>query len=97
MFRAYCADCHGTDGKGGGPLAAILKVAPPDLTSLARRNGGEFPYNHVYKSIGGDNKLAAHGSREMPIWGPVLNNMGKGRERIKALADYLVSLQPGAK
>ncbi len=97
MFRAYCADCHGTDGRGGGPLVAILKVAPPDLTSLAMRNGGKFPYDRVYSRISGDKRLAAHGSREMPVWGPVFRSMGKGKQRIKALTEYLISLQPQTK
>ena len=42
-FEFYCASCHGTRGKGDGPIASALKVAPSDLTSLARRNRGAFP------------------------------------------------------
>jgi hypothetical protein len=29
-------DCHGTDGKGKGPVSEQLKVSPSDLTMLAR-------------------------------------------------------------
>jgi mono/diheme cytochrome c family protein len=43
LYRAYCTVCHGMDGKGGGPMAKSLKVAPPDLTHIAMRNGGRFP------------------------------------------------------
>jgi mono/diheme cytochrome c family protein len=28
-FEAYCAVCHGRDGKGGGPAAPAMKVPPP--------------------------------------------------------------------
>ena len=42
-FRAYCAQCHGLKGEGDGPVAGTLKVAPPDLTGMAQRNGGTFP------------------------------------------------------
>ena len=98
MFQAYCADCHGRDAKGGGPLVAVLKVAPPDLTTLAKRNQGKFPVEHVSRTIGGPSANAAHGSREMPIWGPVFRNMDKGHKgsaevRIKTLTSYIASLQ----
>jgi mono/diheme cytochrome c family protein len=102
MFRAYCADCHGSDGKGNGPIASFLKIAPPDLTTLAARNSGNFPYDRVYKAIDGETYLASHGSREMAVWGPVFRTMGKrgkneARQRITTLTEYLASLQPQAK
>lgn len=98
MYRAYCADCHGEKGKGGGPVVPVLKVVPPDLTTLTKRNSGTFPYDHVYKTIDGDAAPAAHGSREMPIWGPVFRDMGKGHKgeaklRMKNLASFVASLQ----
>ena len=43
MFRAYCASCHGVDGKGAGPAAAHLKTRPTDLTRLTSANGGKYP------------------------------------------------------
>lgn len=98
MYRAYCADCHGQDAKGNGPLTAVLKIAPPDLTSLAQRNKGQFPYERVQRTIRGESKIAAHGSREMPMWGPVFRSMAKGNKgeaqvRIKTLTRYIESLQ----
>ena len=39
MYKAYCAVCHGTDGKGGGPAASALKIPPADLTLLSKNNG----------------------------------------------------------
>src|SRR5581483_4785537 len=69
MFNEYCAVCHGKDAKGDGPAATALKKSPADLTSLTRRNQGKFPEAKVFSVIKGDSNVAAHGSREMPIWG----------------------------
>jgi mono/diheme cytochrome c family protein len=65
-FRNSCALCHGTDGRGH---TAILKTAPPDLTTLATRNHGVFPVDRIYAVIDGRDEVRAHGSREMPAWG----------------------------
>jgi mono/diheme cytochrome c family protein len=67
-FDTNCASCHGVDGKGHGALQALLKKSPPDLTQLAKANGGVLPINRLYQTIeGGD--VAAHGTRDMPVWG----------------------------
>ena len=68
-FLSSCAACHGADGKGNGPLVSVLKVTPPDLTVLSRRNKGGFPRDAVYEMIDGRKLVEAHGTREMPIWG----------------------------
>ena len=78
MFNEYCAVCHGKDAKGDGPAATALKKAPADLTALTRRNQGKFPEAKVYNIIKGDAGVAAHGSREMPIWGDVFSSMSPG-------------------
>ena len=44
LYMAYCASCHGKDAKGDGPMAKLLKTPPPDLTAIAVRNGGMFPF-----------------------------------------------------
>ena len=76
-FQSSCASCHGTDGKGKGPVSEQLKVPPPDLTMLAKNNNGVFPTNAAYEIIYGLKTISAHGTREMPIWGyrfnPVIN------------------------
>src|ERR1035437_3577167 len=54
LFRAHCAACHGSDGKGGGPVAPALKAKVPDLTVLAKNNGGKFPTARVRQFISGD-------------------------------------------
>ena len=98
MFEAYCAACHGKDGKGGGPVAPALKIRPADLTLLARQNMGKFPALRVAKAITGEAEVSAHGSKEMPIWGPVFMSMSHQHEsvvrlRVANLTDYIKSLQ----
>jgi hypothetical protein len=68
-YQANCAACHGPGGKGDGPQADMLATKPADLTMLAKKNGGEFPASRVYEIIDGRLEVAAHGSREMPVWG----------------------------
>ena len=72
-FQSSCASCHGTDGKGKGPVGEQLKVPPSDLTVLAKKNNGVFPTNEVYETIYGSKTIPAHGTREMPIWGERFN------------------------
>ena len=98
MYASYCAACHGKDGKGDGPAASALKVPPADLTVLSSRNGGKFPSNRVATAIRGDSTIAAHGSREMPVWGSLFRSMSRGQEtevhmRITNLTSYVESLQ----
>jgi hypothetical protein len=47
MYKNYCAACHGAVAKGNGPTASMLKTPPPDLTTLAKRHMGKFPYDYV--------------------------------------------------
>jgi mono/diheme cytochrome c family protein len=72
-FQSSCASCHGSDGKGNGPISGQLKVPPADLTILAKNNHGVFPTATVYETIYGSKIVAAHGTREMPIWGERFN------------------------
>ncbi len=67
-FQRSCASCHGASGKGDGALVPYLRRSPPDLTQLARANQGVFPLQRLYDVIEGG-KLAAHGTRDMPVWG----------------------------
>jgi mono/diheme cytochrome c family protein len=98
MYIQYCASCHGKDAKGGGPAAVALKVAPIDLTTLTSHNNGKFPDIRIARLIEGSDDLAAHGSREMPIWGEVFHQMdGSGASttklRVANLTGYLQSIQ----
>jgi mono/diheme cytochrome c family protein len=97
LFRAHCAACHGSGANGDGPLASALKAKVPDLTALAKNNGGQFPSARVRKIITGDDVLASHGSREMPIWGPIFHQIESdqdfGNVRLQNLTKYLESIQ----
>jgi cytochrome c len=84
-FKNYCAPCHGTDGKGNGPVAAALKQQPVDLTVLSKNNGGQFPALHIESVLQGGSTIASHGSREMPVWGPVFATMDQGSSQEKAI------------
>lgn len=99
-FLDYCAVCHGLDAQGNGPLASELTKQPPDLTRLAQRNGGEFPFWRVYATIDGRELIGAHGTREMPMWGffwkyeePDSPSDTYTRGRILELMIYLRSIQ----
>ena len=88
-YLSSCAACHGEDAKGNGFLSSVLKVPPPDLTTLARKNDGVFPIAAVNEVIDGRTLVAAHGTREMPIWGFDV----MVRNRIVAIVDYLNRIQ----
>ena len=96
MFKGYCASCHGEDARGHGPAAQALKIAPPDLTMLARENKGKFPADYVKTVIVHGVNTPAHGSAEMPVWGPVFVGVNDQRTvivNVNRLSDYLESLQ----
>jgi mono/diheme cytochrome c family protein len=98
MFNSYCAVCHGTDAKGGGPAASAMKTNPVDLTTLAKKSGGKYPAAHVAAVLRGQAITASHGSQDMPIWGPLFSSISQGHEaqvqqRIANLVDYVETLQ----
>jgi mono/diheme cytochrome c family protein len=98
MFTTYCAACHGVTGKGDGPAATALKKTPADLTKISARNGGTFPEAKVSRYIQGNDEVAAHGNRDMPIWGDLFSSLNNGDRlfvalRVKNLTDYLRSIQ----
>ncbi len=71
IYKAYCAACHGADGKGHGPAAETLKYKPTDLTAIAKNNKGQFPRATIEQVLQNGDKWKAHGSKEMPTWGPI--------------------------
>ena len=68
-FVTYCASCHGSSGKGDGPIVNFLKRKPVDLTQLTRNNNNSFPFDRIWGVFDGTYVFAEHGSSEMPIWG----------------------------
>lgn len=109
-FIDSCAACHGESGKGDGPLAEFFEIAVPDLTTLADRNDGEFPFRRVFQIIDGRAEVRAHGERTMPVWGarfsqevgdPSLPLDRPTREqavrgRILELVNYIMAIQEPA-
>ena len=71
LYLRYCASCHGRNGRGDGPVAAALGEKPTDLTRIAAKHGGEFPFSAVVDAIDGTLTVRAHGVSEMPVWGDV--------------------------
>ena len=97
LYRAYCASCHGIDGQGNGPAAPALKATVPDLTLISRANAGSFPKARVQRIIMGEGTILSHGSREMPVWGPIFHqierDVDRGNVRLENLTKYLASIQ----
>ena len=105
-YERKCAVCHGLKGKGDGPFA-VVGMSVADLTTLSKRNNGVFPVQHLYDVIEGTEILAAHGTRNMPIWGTVYRQQLEEAYsdappfavevymhfRILALIDYVSRLQ----
>ena len=98
LFQFYCATCHGRDAKGDGPVASSLKHQPPDLTTIAARNGSRFPRERIERFVSGDDvSTSAHGSREMPVWGPIFRSLDPRdsltRIRISNVVQFIESIQ----
>jgi mono/diheme cytochrome c family protein len=98
MYASYCAPCHGTDGRGQGPVASALKTPPTDLTLLSRLNHGKFPDTHIVSVLQNGVDLPSHGTAQMPVWGPILGKMNQTNSqdrllRVSNLSRYLETLQ----
>jgi nucleotide-binding universal stress UspA family protein/mono/diheme cytochrome c family protein len=99
LFRTYCATCHGTSARGDGPLASSMTRKPADLTEIAKRNGGQFPPEMVFRTIDGRKPIRGHGGPDMPVWGDAFarSRDGGGDEQVKkmiqSLVDFLESIQ----
>lgn len=104
-YMIACAGCHGESAKGDGPIAGLLEIDTPDLTRMAERADGTFPYEQAVLVVDGRNEIRAHGS-DMPVWGdryfvstmasdgldPAQGDM-VARGRILALVNYLSAIQ----
>ena len=86
LYLRYCSACHGPAGKGDGIAGAFMRPRPTDLTLLARRNHGEFPFQKTLQAIDGTTRVRPHGESEMPVWGEVL------REPL-VITNYIRSIQ----
>lgn len=101
-FRQFCAACHGGNGEGGGPVAAMLTTPPSDLTTLNRRSNGVFPLAMLEATLQAESRprTSAHGSESMPIWGTTFRaidgSRALARARIASLLAYIESVQKPA-
>ena len=68
-YEIACMPCHGVNGRGDGRLAKSLSKPPADLTQIAKSHEGKFPMQEVEEMIDGRAIVAAHGGRDMPVWG----------------------------
>lgn len=105
LYTVYCRSCHGTKARGDGPVAEVLKVPPTDLTTIAARNDGEYAADDVAAAIDGREEVAAHGSRDMPVWGDAFARIGgvegeeeapdeaEAKRRIRALVEWIATIQ----
>lgn len=99
LYKAYCASCHGTEGRGDGPAAPALKHWPGNIRELAKKGGGKLSYADIEASITGKGKMiASHGSEDMPVWGPIFSALSSGDAamttlRITNLVKYIESIQ----
>lgn len=98
LYKEHCAVCHGMSGKGDGPMAKLMVIKTPDLTHIAQSHAGKFPRMEIENIISGEAPLVkGHGTREMPLWGPIFSEVTRdidiGRMRIDNVARYLETLQ----
>ena len=97
LFQVFCAACHGTEGKGNGPVASEMRRHVPDLTLLTRTHGGAFPITKVERAIDGDEILISHGTRDMPIYGDLFRAIRRDeafvKQRVALLTGYIESIQ----
>lgn len=102
-FAAFCAPCHGAQGRGDGPAAEGLTPRPKDLTAIAARRGGTYPATEIMAKIWGYTG-GRDGARVMPKFGALLQSEvvpydgGDGiltptPLRLVQLADYLKAIQ----
>jgi mono/diheme cytochrome c family protein len=66
-YLLFCANCHGVNADGKGPLVGLLKVAPSDLTTLKRTGNGESVTERVLKAVAGRHEVTT-GTLKMPIF-----------------------------
>jgi hypothetical protein len=97
LYTAYCSVCHGSAGKGDGPMPKALKVAPPDLIPLPLEAAARFRWrgfsesSRARKPCLGDTargKCRFEGLFFLIAWDQDL-----GRVRVNNLAKYIESMQ----
>ena len=101
LYGKYCSACHGPGAKGDGILSQLMQPKPPDLTQLAKKNGGKFPFYDTIRLVDGRETLRAHGDSDMPVWGERFyaeeggspDAQAVARGKVVLIVDYLESIQ----
>ncbi len=100
-YLRYCSACHGESGKGDGVVSHLMNPRPADLTQLAKKNKGEFPFMRVIRIIDGRETMRAHGDPDMPVWGEIfapevpgaMHKEANIRGKVLLITEYLASIQ----
>jgi hypothetical protein len=101
-YARYCGACHGAQGDGDGPARAAFRNPPADLTALTRKRGS-FPRGDLLNIIDQTRAIAAHGSRDLPIWGETFwrpagevdIDLSPHSRTMEEIVDFVEGLQPG--
>jgi mono/diheme cytochrome c family protein len=92
LYLEYCASCHGVNADGRGPLRHSLTTPPTNLRHLSQLYGNPLPEEEIARFIDGRADVAAHGPRDMPVWGRIWHGR-QDREALHQLIEYLQSIQ----
>jgi mono/diheme cytochrome c family protein len=101
LYLRYCGACHGPGGKGDGVAGTFMRPKPIDLTQIAKKNGGTFPFEETMRIIDGRTTVRAHGDPDMPVWGEVfrdhpaweMTRRAGVRGTLMLITDHLRSIQ----
>jgi mono/diheme cytochrome c family protein len=91
-FIQYCASCHGQDGLGDGPVAKSLLRQPANLRTLGDKYGMPLPAHRIAELIDGRDTIRAHGTRDMPVWGERLYEVGQGQKGETGIGDVIAKI-----
>lgn len=90
LYGRFCSSCHGASGRGDGPVSKAFSSEVPDLTLIARRQGGKFPADRIERIIDGRFTLLSHGTRDMPVWGIELARTELGSPDAERAAQLMI-------
>jgi mono/diheme cytochrome c family protein len=85
-YLLFCANCHGVEADGNGPLVGLLKVTPSNLKVL-RQPGGPGVTERVLIAVDGGHQVAS-GEHKMPVFSDNLEV-----RTVREIALYLDSIQ----
>ncbi len=72
IYKEYCSQCHGTEGKGDGPAASSLEPKPAIHANIAF---DQVPIEYLYNVINHGGRAVGK-STNMPYWGLTIGQQG---------------------